>query len=305
MTDDVSDLLHAQYRLSLLKWNAGAARRQATQLVTVMCGAFNAVLLQEAHDHVPHISDQFNTYPDDGDLVILLNKDTFLPDAVKCPIIEESTSKTTWGLKALVICGHLRRPPAGGPKTVTFCTVHLHNVVAKKRDAATSLLQRLYAHMKLLEVDIVGGDFNMAVKGPVAEVFSDAEFMAPGPTPLWGAGGLEGGNTDCTGFLCMPRRPFHWLVNKHGSTRSPTINWASMRGTKAGATQSSCTSGQPTSRLARELPYEAVQHNPRGGPDSKYGLSEKAADRLTHAPSLPIRCLPVTRRSMMLRCPIT
>ena len=36
----------------------------------------------------------------------------------------------------------LGRPPIGAPKTITLCTVHLHNVVAKKRDAATALLQR-------------------------------------------------------------------------------------------------------------------------------------------------------------------
>ena len=70
--------------------------------------------------------------------------------------------------------------------------------------------------MKLFDVDFVGGDFNMAVKGPVADVFIDAEFMAPGSSPLWGAEGLEGDNVDCTGFLCMPRRPFHWVVKKHG-----------------------------------------------------------------------------------------
>ena len=173
-------------------------------------------MLQEAHDHVPHISDQFNTYSDEKGLAILLNKDTFLPNAFKYPIIEGSTSRTTWGLTGLVVCGHLRRPPAGAPNTVTFCSVHLHNVVAKKRDAATSLLQRLYAHMKLLDVDLVGGDFNMAVKGPVVDVFSDSEFMAPGSIPLWGTGGLEEDNSDCTGFLCMPRRPFQWFVNKHG-----------------------------------------------------------------------------------------
>ena len=129
MTDDVSDLLHAQYKLSLLQWNAGAARRQPTQLVTAMCGAFNAVLLQEAGDHVQHISDQFQVYTNDDDLAILLNRDTFLSDAIKYPIIEESTSKTTWGLKALVVRGHLRRPPIGASKTITLCTVHLHNVV--------------------------------------------------------------------------------------------------------------------------------------------------------------------------------
>ena len=107
-------MLHAQYRLSLLHWNASAARRQPTQLITAMCGAFNAVLLQEAPDHVQHISDQFLVYTDGDDLAILLNRDTFLPGAVKFPIIEETKSKKTWGLKALVVCGYLRRQPAGG-----------------------------------------------------------------------------------------------------------------------------------------------------------------------------------------------
>ena len=88
-------MLHAQYRMSLLQWNAGTARRQPTQLVTAVCGAFNAVLLQEAADHVPYVSDPFNTYTDGNNLAILLNKDTFLPNADKYPIAEESTSKNT------------------------------------------------------------------------------------------------------------------------------------------------------------------------------------------------------------------
>ena len=260
MTDEVSDLLHAQYRLSFLQWIAGP-----TQLITAVCGALNAVLLQVALDHVPHISDQFNTYSDEGGLAILLNKDTFLPDAVKYPIIEESTSRTTWGLTALVVCGHLRRPPVGAPKTVTFCSVHLHNVVANKRDAATSLLQRLYAHMKLFDVDFVGGDFNMAVKGPVADVFSDAGFMAPGSSPLWGAGGLEGEPETLEGprWIAQDSCACHddhssGSSTNTGSTRSKTIN--SMRETEAHTTQSLRTSGQPTSRVAPERPYEATQH---------------------------------------------
>ena len=216
MTDEVSDLLDAQYRLSLLQWNAGTARRQPTQLVTAMCGAFNVVLLQEAADHVPHFPDQFNTYTDGDNLAILLNKDTFLPDADKYAIVEESTSKKTWGLTALVVRGYLRRPPTGAPKTVTVCSVHLHNVVAKKRGVAASLLQRLYAHMKMLDVDFIGGDFNLAVRGPVADVFNDTEFMGPGTIPLWGAGSLPLDVTDCTGFICMPQRPFYWFVKNHG-----------------------------------------------------------------------------------------
>ena len=61
-TNAVSDLLHAQHRLSLLRWSAssahaaphGRARRP------------NAVLFQDAQDHVPHISTQFHTHTETG-----------------------------------------------------------------------------------------------------------------------------------------------------------------------------------------------------------------------------------------------
>ena len=126
LSDSQSDLLHAQYRLSLLQWSAGTDRRQPTQLVTAMCGAFNAVLLQEAADHVPHVSDQFNTHTDGNNLAILLNKDTFLPNADKYPIAERSTSKNTWGLTALVVRGHLRRPPVGSQNGHDPAQLHLY-----------------------------------------------------------------------------------------------------------------------------------------------------------------------------------
>ena len=120
----------------------------------------------------------------------------------------------------LIVRGLLRRPPTGATPTLTLCSVHLHNVVAKKRDAATVLLRRLHAHMVRLDVDFVGGDLNMVVKWPVADVFNNAEFMAPRSSPLWGAGGLEGAKADCTGFLCMPRRP---LPLAHPQTWGPYI----------------------------------------------------------------------------------
>ena len=41
-------------------------------------------------------------------------------------------------------------------------------------------------------------------------------LCAPGSVPLWGAGGPEGNDTDCTRSLHRLRRPFLWLVNKHG-----------------------------------------------------------------------------------------
>ena len=254
LTDAKSDMLHAQYRLSLLQWNAGAARRQPTQLITVMCGAFHAVLLQEAADHIPHITKQFHTYTNGDNLAILLNRDTFLPGAAQFPISEETTSKTTWGLKALVVCGYLRRHPIGGPKSVTLCTVHVHNVVAKKREAATSLLQLLYAHMKLLEVDFVGGDFNSAAKGIIADIFSDPEFMAPGyhsggPEVSWVTTRIA--RDSC---VCHDDRSTGTSTST-GLTHSLTSNWDLMNVMKARITQSSCTSGRHIFPAARAPPY--------------------------------------------------
>ena len=171
----------------------------------------------------------------------------------------------------------------------------------------------------------MGGDLNMAVKGPMADVFSDAEFMAPGSVPLWRAGGPEGDDTDCTGFLYMPRRPFHWLINKHGvhtfaheqlgltvrdeSTHYPVFMhlWATylLGGTRAALRSDAA---QARRLLKATTKNERKRQRRRdmatiygGGSDSKYRLSWKAADCLTHASSLPIRCLPVTRYSSRLR----
>ena len=90
---------------------------------------------------------------------------------------------------------------------MTFCSVHIHNVVAKKRDASTDLLRRLHGYMKQHNVDFIGGDFNKNTFSTVGGVFSDTEFSAPGNSFLWGLGALEESNRECTGFLTMARRP--------------------------------------------------------------------------------------------------
>ena len=139
-----SDLMHHQYRLSLLQWNPGPARRNPTNIVSAACGKFHAVILQEASDHVPHISEQFLVCTGNTDLAILLNEDTFESDPKVLTYKVDSTSKGTWGMVLLIVRGLLRRPSLSGSPTVTCCSVHIHNVVAKKRDASTELLQRLY-----------------------------------------------------------------------------------------------------------------------------------------------------------------
>ena len=189
-----SDLMHHQFRLSFLQWNPGTARRNPTNIVSAACGKFHAVILQEAGDHVPHISDQFIAYTGNTDLAILLNKDTFEPDPIVLTFQADSTSKGTWGMVLLIVRCLLRRPSLSGSPTVTFRSVHIHNVVAKKRDASTELLQRLHGYIREHNVNFVGGDFNMCAFSTVGDVFTDDEFSAPGNSLLWGTwctGGAE------------------------------------------------------------------------------------------------------------------
>ena len=144
-----------------------------------------------------------SAYIDNTDLAILLNKDTFEPEPVVLTFKADSTSKGILGTVLFTVRGFLRRPSLSGSPTVTFCSVHIHNVVAKKRDASTELL-----HGKMLEykVDFIGGDFNMS-----AFSFSD-----PGHSCLWGLGALDEQHRECTGFLVMPKRPCEWRVDSHG-----------------------------------------------------------------------------------------
>ena len=194
----------------------GPARRNPTNIVSAACGRFHAVILQEASDHVPHITDQFLAYTGNTDLAILLNEDTFEPGPVFFAFNEDSTSKGTWGMVTLIVRGLMRRPSLSGTPTVTFCSVHIDNVVAKKRDASTDLLRRLHGYMKQHNVDFIGCDFNMSALSTVGEVFSNPEFSAPGNSFLWGLGALEEQYRECTGFLIMPKRPYEWRVDSDG-----------------------------------------------------------------------------------------
>ena len=164
----------------------------------------------------PHISDQFLVCTGNTDLAILLNKDTFEPDPIVLTFKADSTSKGTWGMVLLIVRGLLRRPSLSGSPTVTFCSVHIHNVVAKKRDASTDLLQRLRGYMREHNVDFIGGDFNMSAFSTVVDDFTDEEFSAPGNSLLWGLAALEEPNRECAGFLIMPKRPYEWRVHSHG-----------------------------------------------------------------------------------------
>ena len=93
--------------------------------IQVQPARITAVILQEASDRAPPVSDQFVAYIGGTDLAMLLNKNTFEPDAAVTVITEASASKDTWCMVALVVRGLLRRPSLSGTPTVTFCSVHV------------------------------------------------------------------------------------------------------------------------------------------------------------------------------------
>ena len=203
--------MHHQYRLSVLRWNPRPARKNPTQIIAATCGRFRAVILQEASDHVPHITDQFIAYTGNTDLAILLSKHTFEPNSPVFVFNEASTSKDTWSMVMLIVRGLFRRPSLSGTLQSRFAPY-----TPKKRDASTDLLRRLHGYMHQHNVDFVGGDFNMSAFSTVGDVFSDPEFAAPGNSLLWGLGGLDDTSRECTGFLIMPKRPYEWRIDAHG-----------------------------------------------------------------------------------------
>ena len=190
--------------------------RTSTKIIAATCGRFHAVIQQEASDHVLQVSDQFIAYTGDTDLAILLNRATFEPNSAVFAFHEASTSKDTWSMAALVVRGLLRRPSLSGTSPITFCSVHIHNVVAKNRDASTDLLRRRHAHMTQYDVDFIGVDFNMSAFSTVGDVFADPEFSAPGNSLLWGLGALDDSNRERPGFLIKPKRPQEWCAESHG-----------------------------------------------------------------------------------------
>ena len=118
--------MHHQFRLSLLQWNPGPARRNPTNNVSAACGKFHEVIIQEASDHVPPISDQFIANTGNTDLAILLDKDAFEPEPVVVTVKAESTSIGAWSMVLLIVRCLLRRPSLWFTDCY-FCSVHFHN----------------------------------------------------------------------------------------------------------------------------------------------------------------------------------
>ena len=188
-------------------------------------------------------------------------------------------------MAALVARGLLRRPSLSGTSTVTFCSVHLHNVVAKKRDASTDLLRRLHAHLAQYDVDFVGGDFNMSAFSTVGDVFTDPAFAAPGNSLLWGLGALDDSCRERTGFLIMSKRPYESRVDTNAVTNSTTQTSHLGLATPPPTFPSSSTCAPPTSRAPTAL-RAMNKHSSGAWNEKQASMNVGKAARLTQ-PSAP------------------
>ena len=110
----------------------------------------------------------------------------------------------------------LGREEASGRHYFTMVSLHIKNTHAKKRRIAKHLLLAVRTVMHQQQVDLVAGDFNGAAWrrqsgsdsrsiSSIEEAFVNTSLpLPPGPTPLWGPGGVPGEWSDVCGFLKPP-----------------------------------------------------------------------------------------------------
>ena len=109
----------------------------------------------------------------------------------------------------------------------------INNHFAKKRGIGKNLLLAVRTVMLQEQVDVVAGDFNGAAwrrqsgsdPRPVSiieEAFVNTFLpVPPGPTPLWGSGGVPGEWSDVCGFFKPPGSEKEWQIRMHGAFTIP------------------------------------------------------------------------------------
>ena len=135
-----------QKHISILGWNSGEARRLHTAIPTMITGPWHAILLQECHGILDDLrrGEHFHIVENAGvsDLAIALRKTTFTRMETHHHHFD-ADSTHSWGCVLTVAKGTLAAPwPSHnyrdeGHRHITFGTLHLHNISAKKPEAAT------------------------------------------------------------------------------------------------------------------------------------------------------------------------
>ena len=138
-----------------------------------------------------------------------------------------------WSLQAVISRASFRRPPRNGKSFFTMMSLHINNQFAKKRGIGKKLLLAIRTVMMEEHVDMVAGDFNGAawrrpcrserrLTSIIEEAFAYSNLpVPPGPTPLWGPGGVPGEWADVCGFVKPPESQNEWQVRLHGAFSIP------------------------------------------------------------------------------------
>ena len=143
----------------------------------------------------------------------MLNKDTFEPDPAVHAFQDASTSKNAWTMVLLIVRVLLRRSLSGTP-TVTFCSVHISDVVAKNVTLPLTTHGDYMGTCSSTTWTSLGPTSTRVPSPQLAMCFRTQNFQHPAIRFCGGA--LEEPNRDCTGFLIMPKRPYDWRVDTHG-----------------------------------------------------------------------------------------
>ena len=215
-----------QKHISVLGWSSGGARRLPAAISTMTTGPWHAILLQECHGILDDLrrGELFHIFETAGasNMAIAVCKTTFTR-MEPYHYHYDADSTHSWGCVLTVAKCTLAAPwpshnsPEDGHRHITFGTMHLHNISAKKPGVAPQLLRQVDEAMRTHQVDVLHGDFNMATSlGYVSVVFDDLVYIHPNNQDImWGMPQQIG---NCCGSVL---RRTHWmvdaLVSKHGT----------------------------------------------------------------------------------------
>ena len=187
-----SDLMHHQYRFSILQWNPGPASR-SQRSPSPRHGPIHCVHGQYG---LRHLAQQDTFEPNAGVFAFQEAADTW-----------STVARGTWTLATLFFFPALPQlRSALSTSTMLWPrTVMLPLTFSYMRKCCITTLTSLES----------GGDCNIGAFSTVGDVFADPEFSAPGNS-FWGLGALENTNNERTGILIMPKRPHDWRVGSHG-----------------------------------------------------------------------------------------
>ena len=136
-------------------------------------------------------------------------------------------------MQAVISRAPFRRTPRNGKSYFTMMSLHINSTYAKKRGIAKNLLLAIRTVLHQQQVDLVAGDFNGAAWrrqsgsgsrsiSSIEEVFVNTNLpLPPGPTTLWGPGGVPGECSDVCGFFKPPGSRKEWQVRTHGAFTVP------------------------------------------------------------------------------------